>query len=72
MSKKYNAIAKVGYNPTTKENICVKYRFNKIDNFISFINSKYNNVYWINIFDKQTRQLKYTWGKKKGLEEAKY
>lgn len=70
--KKYSAIAKVGFDPATKNNICVLYRFNDIDNFLKFIQKKYP-VVWINIYHKsgdQARKLAYTWGKFKGLQTA--
>ena len=69
--KKYSAIAKVGYNKENKTNICVKYRFNDINDFLKFMNRKYN-VQWINIFyrtGEQSNKLAYTWGNKKGLEK---
>ena len=74
VEKKYSGIAKVGYNKDTKTNICVKYRFNNIDNFLKFMNLKYK-VQWINIFFRtgnQANKLAYTYGSKKGLEKAHY
>lgn len=68
-AKRYTAIAKVGYIQG-KGNVCVKYRFNNLDNFMAFIRKKYD-PYWINIFYKsgdQAGMLAYTWGRKKGLE----
>ena len=44
--KRYTAIAKVGYDKVLKNNICVLYRFNDIDNFLKFIQKKYP-VSWI-------------------------
>jgi len=35
--KRYTAIAKIGYDQTLKNNICVLYRFNNIDNFLKFM-----------------------------------
>ena len=46
-NKKFVAIAKVGYLPG-QGNICVKYRFNNLENFMAFMNRKYQ-PYWINI-----------------------
>ena len=71
--KKYVAIAKVGYNASLKQNICVKYRFNKIDRFLIFIQQKFPSVVWINIYFNDginKNKLMYTWGKMKGLQEA--
>jgi hypothetical protein len=70
--KRYTAIAKVGYDKTLKNNICVLYRFNDIDNFLKFIQKKYP-VSWINIYYKsgdQAGKLAFTWGKFKGLQTA--
>lgn len=70
--KRYTAIAKIGYDQTLKNNICVLYRFNNIDNFIKFMKKKYVPV-WINIYYKsgdQAGKLAYTWGKFKGLQTA--
>lgn len=70
--KKYSAIAKVGYDMINKKPICVLYRFNKIDNFLQFMQKKYSPV-WINIYYKsgdKKGKLAYTWGKFKGLQEA--
>ena len=63
--KRYTAIAKIGYDQTLKNNICVLYRFNNIDNFLKFMQKKYVPV-WINIYYKsgdQAGKLAYTWGK---------
>jgi len=71
--KKYVAISKVGYNGSMKQNICVKYRFNKIDRFLIFIQQKFPAVVWINIYSNDginKNKLLYTWGKMKGLQEA--
>jgi hypothetical protein len=73
VSKKFTAIAKVGWDASNKKNICVKYRFDKVDNFIAFMQRKYTNIYWINIYYKtgvQKGKLCYTWGKHKGLQNA--
>jgi hypothetical protein len=70
--KRYTAIAKVGYDTTLKQNICVLYRFNNVDNFIKFMQTKYVPL-WINIYYKsgdQAGKLAYTWGKHKGLQSA--
>jgi len=70
--KRYTAIAKVGYDKTLKQNICVLYRFNDINNFLKFMQKKYNPAY-INIYYKsgeQAGKLAYTWGKFKGLQTA--
>jgi hypothetical protein len=70
--KRYTAIAKIGYDQTLKNNICVIYRFNNIDNFLKFMQKKYVPV-WINIYYKsgdQAGKLAYTWGKFKGLQNA--
>lgn len=69
--KRFIAIAKVGYDPG-RGNICVKYRFNDLNNFLAFMQRKYT-PYWINIFNKtdpQAGKLVYTWGRKKGLQDA--
>lgn len=71
-SKKYVGIGKVGYI-AGKGNICVKYRFNDINNFLAFMNRKYT-PYWINIFSNDgpdKNRLVFTWGRKKGLEIPK-
>lgn len=74
--RKYAAIAKIGYNPALKQPICVKYRFNNIEKFIEFMRSKYPLICWINIYAKDidagTKRglLLYTWGNKKGLQNA--
>jgi len=70
--RKYTAIAKIGYNKDTKENIFVKYRFNNIDNFLKFLTTKHTPLY-CNIFylaGNQRGKLCYTWGKNKGLQTA--
>ena len=70
--KRFTAVAKVGWDPI-RGNICVKYRFNDLNNFLAFMQRKYS-PYWINIFYKsgtQAGRLAYTWGRKKGLEDAK-
>ena len=69
MARKYTAIVKTGTLPDGS-NICVKYRFNNINNFLNFIQAKYPNVKWANIYNKETKQLIYTWGNKKGLCDA--
>ena len=69
----YAGIAKVGYDPILKQPICVKYRFNNIEKFFSFVTKKYP-VSWINIFyrkGEQKNKLAYTWGSKKGLQPAR-
>lgn len=69
--KLYTAIAKVGYNKSLQQNICVKYRFNKVDNFLIFIQKKFPSICWINIFNNigiDKDKLVYTWGKNKGLQ----
>lgn len=69
----YIAISKVGYDKTTKSAICVKYRFNNIDNFLIFINKKFPSVCWINIYYRKginKNRMAYTWGKNKGLRLA--
>lgn len=71
VEKKYSGIGKVGYNKDTKTNICVKYRFNNVDDFIKFMLRKYK-VNWINIYHRtgdEKNKLAYTWGSKKGLEK---
>ena len=68
--RKYTAIAKVGTDDKGN-NICVKYRFNHIGKFIDFCIAKHPGTKWINIFNKETKTLEYTFGIKKGLEQAK-
>ena len=65
--KKFIAIAKVEELGITK---FVKYRFNFIDNFISWLNSRYK-VFYINIYSntgETKRQKVGSWGSRKGLE----
>ena len=72
-SKKYIGIAKIGYDKTIKNNICVKYRFNDIDKFKKFLTLKFPSVAWINIYNKiepEKNKLVYTWGNIKGLCKA--
>lgn len=72
-SKKYIGIAKIGYDKTIKNNICVKYRFNDVDKFIKFLTLKFPSVAWINIYNKvepEKNKLVYTWGNIKGLCKA--
>jgi hypothetical protein len=72
--KKYVGIAKVGYDPAFKQPICVKYRFDRMDKFLIFIQHKFPAVCWINIYYKSGAnkgKLCYTWGKLKGLQEAR-
>jgi heterodisulfide reductase subunit A-like polyferredoxin len=70
--RKFSGIAKVGFNTSTKQNICVKYRFNDVNKFIIFINNQFNPL-WINIYyrtGEQKNKLAYTWGRNKGLQSA--
>lgn len=70
--KKFTAIAKVGYDPAIKKNICVLYRFDNFDKFLIFMQKKYSPI-WINIFfntGDQKGKLYKTWGKIKGLQTA--
>ena len=67
----FYAIAKVGYNQQTKQNICVKYRTNKPQNCADFLQKKFPNVCWINFFHRvgeDKGKLCWTWGSKKGLQ----
>jgi len=51
----------------------VKYRVNDYLKGIDFVNKKYKNTLFINIFYNNginKRKLAYTWGKNKGLELA--
>ena len=60
------------FDTSTKQNICVKYRFNDVNKFIIFINNKFNPL-WINIYyrtGEQKNKLAYTWGRNKGLQSA--
>jgi hypothetical protein len=69
---KYTGIAKIGYDKAIKNNICVSYRFNDINNFLLFMERKHKPI-WINIYYKsgdQKGKLAYTWGKFKGLQQA--
>lgn len=73
VSKKYVGIAKVGYNISIKQSICVKYRFDNTDKFIIFIKNKFPNVCWINIYSNtgmNKDKLLFTWGLHKGLQTA--
>ena len=70
--RKFSAIAKIGYDKNLKQNICVKYRFNNLDNFLNFIQKKHN-PFFVNIYFRtgvNARQLAYTWGRNKGLQSA--
>ena len=70
--RKYSGIAKIGYDTNTKNNICVKYRFNDVQKFILFMNRKYSPM-WINIYNRigpDKNKLAYTWGRNKGLQKA--
>lgn len=70
--RKFTAIAKIGYDVTAKQNIMVKYKFNDLDNFIKFMQRKWQPLY-INIFylaGAERGKLVYTWGRKKGLQPA--
>jgi len=72
VERKFSAIAKIGFDTSTKQNICVKYRFNDVNKFIIFINNKFNPL-WINIYyrtGEQRNKLAYTWGRNKGLQSA--
>ena len=67
--RKCCGIAKIGFDKSTKQNICVKYRFNDLDNFLKFIQKKHN-PFFVNIYFRtgvNARQLAYTWGRNKGL-----
>lgn len=71
--RKFTAIAKVGYDKSIQKNICVKYRTNKPENVIAFLQKKFPSVCWINIFHRigdRKNMLAYTWGKNKGLQPA--
>ena len=67
---KYSAICKVGYDTNLKQPICVKYRITKMDNFLEFIQKKFPQVAWINIFTRSDKKLAFTWGNQKGLKEG--
>lgn len=67
--RKFVAIAKVKNNPEH----FVKYRFNDLNNFLEFIKRKYPGVLFINVFSNKginKNMLLYTWGSKKGLQNA--
>ena len=70
--KRYTAIAKTGYDLALKKNICVKYRFNDINNFLKFMQTKHQPL-WINIFyntGAEKGKLAYTYGRIQGLTLA--
>ena len=54
-SKKYLCIVKLGNNPD-KTAKCVKYRSNDLLKFTSFIDRKYPEWKWYNVFLKETRE----------------
>lgn len=65
--KKFTAIAKVSENGNIK---FVKYRFNLIDAFISWLKTKYE-VFYINFYSnvgENKRERVGSYGKNKGLE----
>jgi hypothetical protein len=71
--RKYVGIAKIGYNPATRQPICCKYRFNDINKFLLFLQRKFPAVCWCNIYFRtgaEKNKLAYTWGKFKGLQQV--
>lgn len=59
--RKYSAIAKIYPDKY------VKYRTNNPENLVKFLIQKFNNVLWVNFFNKETRQQVGNWSKHKGL-----
>lgn len=53
--KKYSCIVKIGNNPDNSAK-CVKYRSNDLLKFTSFLDRKYPEWKWMNVFSKQTRK----------------
>lgn len=51
--KKYSCIVKIGNNPDNSAK-CVKYRSNDLLKFTSFLDLKYPEWKWMNVFSKQT------------------
>ncbi|MFW6218739.1 MAG: hypothetical protein ACOC3S_01330 [Bacteroidota bacterium] len=47
--KKYVAIIKIANNPDGSAH-CVKYRFNEIMKFMPFLDSKYKDWRWMNVY----------------------
>jgi hypothetical protein len=53
--KKYSCIVKIGNNPDNSAK-CVKYRLNDLLKFTSFLDRKYPEWRWMNVFSKETRK----------------
>jgi hypothetical protein len=67
-SRKYVVIAKV------EADNFVKYRSNNVEKVIKFITTKYPYVRFMNIYcntGEQRGKMLYTWGRHKGLEDAR-
>jgi hypothetical protein len=49
MKKRYTAIVKINNNPDGKA-YCVKYRFNDLINFTSFLDKTWSDWKWYNVY----------------------
>ncbi len=58
--RKYAVIAKVG-----KEHF-VKYRTSNPEKSLKFLQTKFNNVFWANWYDRKTGRQFLSWGKNTG------
>ena len=54
-SKKYTCIVKIGNNPDNSAK-CLKYRLNDLLKFTSFLDRKYPEWKWMNVYSKETRK----------------
>ena len=68
MGKRYTAIVKINNNPDGKAN-CVKYRFNDLINFTSFLDKTWPDWKWYNVYsnlpnDKGTQLGSFTKNKR--------
>jgi hypothetical protein len=62
-SRKYVAIVKIGNNPDGSAH-CVKYRFDDLVKFTKFLDAKWSEWKWFNLFDNR--------GPNKGEQIANY
>lgn len=61
-SKKYVCIVKIGNNQD-KTAKCVKYRLNDLSKFVSFIDKKFPEWSWFNVYLKETGEQKMSFTK---------
>lgn len=52
-SKKYKAIVKISNNPDGTA-YCVKYRFNDLQKFTSYLDQKWSEWKWYNVYSNQS------------------